>query len=220
MSLRALFLGLTAGLALTAAPALSAELPGFGDSIADPVGEPWVLPEGIELSATIESYDPFDPDACKHPDEPPRETPPKPVGVTGGLVRVCLQFTNNTNTPIKVPLLYGIELISESQEIQNGIIVQRGELEVQMDQPLFAPLLADCMNGSRSAPGIGARYRIGPITQHPHILEALRLLDDRDLTDPLDAAIASSLLKPLYLGKALTQDARDQIADLPARVPT
>jgi len=75
------------------------------------------------------------------------------------------------------------------------------------------------MNGSRSAPGIGNPYRMGPVTQHENILEALRLLADRDLSDPLDAAIASSLLKPLYLGKTLTQDARDQIADLPARAP-
>jgi len=220
MSLRALCLGLMAALALTAAPALSAELPGFGNSEGEPIGETWTPPEGIELSAVIESYNPFDPDACKRPDEETPETPPEELGLKGGLVRVCLNFRNTTREPINVELPPGLIVVSESRDTQHGMIVQKLNLEIPAEQDLYAPIKADCMNGSRSAPGIGNPYRMGPVTQHETIQEALGLLADRDLSDPLDAAIASSLLKPLYLGKALTQDARDQIADLPARAPT
>lgn len=204
---------------LSANPANAEDLPGLNYSTADPVGEPWVLPEGIELVATIESFNPFDADSCKNPNDPPRDTPPTPLGIPVGQVRVCMQFINHTNRPIKIPIVYGLQLISESDETQNGLIVQTMELEVLMDQPLFAPIRADCMNTPRGIPGLDDRYRIGPVIQHPPIVEALRLLADRDLSDPVDAAFATAVLKPLYLGKPLTDEGRNAIADLPARTP-
>ena len=97
------------------------------------------------------------------------------------------------------------------------MIVQKLNLEIPAEQDLYAPIKADCMNGSRSFPGVGNPYRIGPVAQYSQIQEALRLLADRDISDPADAADASGLLKPLYLGKPLTQEARDRIAAFPSR---
>jgi len=219
MSLRTLFLGLLAVAVLSGSPALAAELPGFNYSLAAPTGESWSPPEGIELAAVIESYNPFDPETCKRPDAEAAEAALEQVGLPVGQVRVCLQFRNTTGGPINVELPPGLIFVSESQKVQSGMIVQKLTIEVPSDQYMVSPLRADCINTPRGIPGIGDRYRIGPVIQHRHIVEALRLLADRDLSDPIDAATASSVLKPLYLGKALTQDGRDTIADLPARVP-
>lgn len=215
MFFRTLLLSLAAAV-LTAAPhaASAGEIAGFGDSFVLPTGEPWVLPEGIELVTTIRSYNPLDPETCKRPDE---ETP-KQLGIPTGQVRVCLQFLNtDQRRPIDVQLPPGLVVISESQKNQNGLVVQQVTLEVPSSEYLFAPILADCLNSSRSAPGIGDLYRIGPVTDVPDIQEALRLLADKDLSDPFDSAEASNVLKPLYLGKPLTKDGRDRIAALPLR---
>ena len=216
MSLHALLLGLVVATALTAPPhsasAAGAELHGFGDSLALPTGEPWVLPEGIELVAAIESYNYLDPDSCKHPDAPAMNR----LGPEG-LVHLCLQFRNTTHQPISVRLPPGLIFISESQKNQHGMVVQTETLEVPSNQYLFAPINLDCMNASRSAPGIGFPYRVGPVTDNADIQEALRLLDDKDLSDPFAAAEAGSVLKPLYLGKPFTADGRSRIADLPLR---
>jgi len=134
MSLRTLFLGLLAALTVTAAPALSAELPGFGNSDGEPIGETWPPPEGIELSAFIESYNPFDPEACKRPEEETPETPPKGLGLEGGLVRVCLHFRNTTREPINVELPPGLIVVSDSRETQHGMIVQKMNLEVPLSR--------------------------------------------------------------------------------------
>ncbi|RZJ45279.1 MAG: hypothetical protein EON87_07910 [Brevundimonas sp.] len=206
MSLRAAFTALL--LLLCATPAAALDLPGFGDSLAEPVGTPLALPEGVEVE--IVSYNPFDPDACKEPDAEERPDPHGPEG----LVRLCLKFTNSGG-PIRVSWPPGLTFISESKNTQNGLLVEGLEMEVEV--VVMVSLMADCMNGSRSAPGGGVRYKLGPVTRHPPILEALRLLADKDLSDPLDAATASMVLKPLYLGRPLSNEGRATIEDLPSR---
>lgn len=206
MSLRAALA--TALALLCATPVAAGELPGFGDSEAEPVGTPFALPEGVEL--TIVSYNPFDPEACKAPDA---ETRPEPHGPEG-LVRLCLQFTNSGG-PIRISWPPGLIFVSESVNTQNGLLVEGMEIEVPT--VLLVSLMADCMNGSRSAPGGGVIYKLGPVAQHPPIQEALRLLADKDLSNPMDAATASMVLKPLYLGKRLDDEGRATIEDLPSR---
>lgn len=199
---------------LSASPVAAQDPPGFGDSTARPTGTPFVLPEGLEL--TIVSYNPFDPDGCKRPGaEPDEETPPAGGHVTGQ-VNVCLQFKNNTFGPITVVLPPGIMVESSSQKHQHGILFEELEIEVFIGEYMVS-LQADCMNASRSAPGPGIPYDLGPVTDNRHIREALGLMAGADLRDPMVSANASMLMKPLYKGKPLTNDTRRQLMELPRR---
>jgi len=205
-------------LALTLASTATAtaqDLPGFGDSEARPTGTPFKLPEGLEL--TVVSYNPFDPDTCKRPDADPAEEAPPAQGLAAGQVNLCLQFRNTTRQRIDVDLPPGLVWISSSQENQNGMFFERMQLEVPSEQYLFAPIKGDCLNPSRSAPGPGIPYEIGPLTDSRDIREALGLMAGADLSDPMVSATASMLMKPLYAGKPLTQETRRDLMELPRR---
>lgn len=202
-----------AAYALTDEPEVG--LPGMRDSTARPVGIPFVLPEGVELVEPILSYNFFDENDCKDPEE---EEPTQQIGNPAGAVQVCMIFKNRTGGPINIEFPPGVIVESESIETQNGILIQTADLEVPAKQ-LFVKLKFDCMNVTRGAPTgfSGARYRLGPVTQHPHIVEALRLLADRDLSNMNDGAAASAILADLYDGDPLTARHRAEIAALPAK---
>jgi len=197
-----------------ASAALAQDPPGFGDSEARPTGTPFELPEGIELK--VVSYNPFDPDSCKRPDAEPGEEPFPMQGHATGQVNLCLQFTNNTFGPINVTLPPGIIWISSSDKHQNGILFETTSLEVWIGEYMVS-LRADCMNTPRSAPGPGIPYETGPVTDNRHIREALGLMAGADLDDPMVSATASTLMKPLYEGKPLTNDTRRQLMELPRK---
>ncbi|RZJ16630.1 MAG: hypothetical protein EON91_12410 [Brevundimonas sp.] len=192
-------------------------LPGMRDNKEPPVGIPFVLPEGVELVEPILSYSFFDENDCKDPEE---EGPTQELGNPAGAVQLCLVFNNKTGGPINIGFPPGVIVESESTETQNGILIQSADIEVPAKQ-VFVKLKFDCMNVTRGAPTgfSGARYRLGPVTQHPHIVEALRLLADRDLSSMNDGAAASAILADLYDGDPLTARHRAEIAELPAKQP-
>lgn len=206
----------TLTLALSSA-ALAQDPPGFGDNnLAQPTGTPFVLPEGLEV--TIVSYNPFDiENSCKHPDAPEGTPPPRVQGQEGGYVRLCLIFRNSTGGPINIEFPPGLIFISSHDKTQHGLLFQGLEIEVPSDQPMVSLMNADCMNVSLSAPGVGVSYALGPVTDNEDIREALGLMAGANISDPMVAATASMLMKPLYKGKPLTNDTRRQLMELPRR---
>jgi len=160
-------------------------LPGMRDSEAPPVGDPLVLPDGVELVDPTLTYNFFDEEDCKNPEGVPSQT----IGNEAGAVHLCLVFKNTTGRPITVDLPPGLIFESESLKHQNGMLIQKASIEVPAGQ-ISVKAKLDCINVSR-IPAIafsGGRYHLGPVTRHPHIVEALGLLADRDLSDVNAAA--------------------------------
>jgi len=215
--LRVLVIAGVLAVAALPSPADAKEDPaGFGDSLETPDGEPFRLPEGLEL--TIISYNHFDTESsCKRPDAPAEEPPLEDMGLGLGEVPLCFQFRNATDQNISVRLPPGLILVSENRKFQNGLLVQSVELEVPSNQYLFAPIKTDCMNSSRNMPGLGFPYTLGPVTRERNVHEVLDLLADRDLSGVMDAVNATGVLKPTYKGRRMDHGARDDIAALPAR---
>lgn len=206
----------TLTLTLSSAALAQDDPPGFGENNrARPTGTPLVLPEGLELASVI--YNPSEPDTCKRPDAEPGEEPLPQQGHATGQVRLCLQFKNNTFQRIDVQLPPGIIWVTSSDKHQHGILFEKVSLEVPSGQYLFAPLTADCINSTISAPGLDIPYEMRPVTDNEDILEALALMAGADLRDPMVSATASSLMSPLYKGKPLTNDTRRQLMELPRR---
>lgn len=148
---------------------------GFGDSEEEPEGTPFILPEGITLE-NIYVRNHFDETDCdgKHLEGPRgRET----------LVPLCLVFRNNTNNPINVELPPGLIVVSENTKAQNGILIEKMNLEIPAEQDLYAPIRAHCLNDSRTIPGMGSdyKYKIGPITKYQPMLDLFDKLKTKKL---------------------------------------
>lgn len=192
-------------------------LPGMVDNEEPPLGIPFVLPAGVELVEPILSYNFIDENDCKDPEE---EGPTQELGNPVGAVQVCMIFNNKTGGPINIEFPPGIIVEYEGTEVQNGMLYQGASVFAPAKQ-VYVKLKFDCMNVSRAAPTAfsGARYRLGPVTQHPHIVEALRLLADRDLSAQNDAATAHVIVTDLFDGDPLTARHRAEIAELPAKQP-
>jgi len=135
------------------------------------------------------------------------------------MVHLCLVFRNSTGKPINLQFPPGLIFEAESIKVQNGMVVQTASIEVPAKPVSYVPIMLDCTNVSRAptAAAHGVPFRLGPVIRYPHIVEALQLLADRDLSEPLDAAMAHAVLGELHDGDPLEGWMRQQIADLPAK---
>lgn len=222
----AIIAGLLIAVAVAASPAQATiqdgepvvGLPGMRDSEEPPVGDPIILPEGLELDQPILTYAFHDENDCKDPDE---EVRGQAHGNDAALVHLCLVFRNNTGKPINLEFPPGTIFESESWDTQNGMVVQTASIEVPAKPVSYSLIKLDCTNVTRSAPvgHSGVRYRLGPVVRYPHIVEALQLLADRDLSYIDDALIAHAVLSELHSGAPLLPRHRTEIAALPAKQP-
>lgn len=197
-----------------AAPDPVVGLPGMRDSEASPVGDPLVLPDGVELVDPVLTYNFFDEEDCKNPEGAPDQT----IGNDAGAVHLCLVFRNRTGRPITVELPPGLIFESENLDLQNGMLIQKASIEVPAGQ-ISVKAKLDCINVTRisAIAFTGGRYHLGPVTRHPHIVEALGLLADRDLSDVNAAAQAHIVISDLLDGDALDARGRASAASLPVR---
>lgn len=158
------------------ASAQSTDRPGFGRSTEAPVGAAYTLPEGITLETPISGYAPEDPWKCNdiYGDD---------AYGHGALVRLCPIFRNTTGAPITVTLPPGLIFISNSSQVQNGILTQRIAFEVPAGERFFAPMFMYCANGPRRPTADKDEYTLGPVTQYADFQELIRILDGKDISD-------------------------------------
>ncbi len=99
------------------------EWKGIGKSLETPTGTPFYLPDGIELAGnTMKGYH-RDKCVCKRDDVSCHRG-------TGGLVTVCLGFTNTTNEPNTVTIPRGLIIISTDDDVfELGPVTQNSEIQ-------------------------------------------------------------------------------------------
>lgn len=158
--------------------------PGIGRSKAAPQGPTFVLPDGVTLQTPIKSFYLEDPRDCDEKDE---------GDGTGGDVTVCLIFQNHTNAPITVTLPPGLLIVSSSDKIQNGLLVQTVSIEVPAGERYFAPLLLHCVNQDRETSGVGDDFALGPVLDLPAFQELYALIEGKTIarkdTVPVGVAV-------------------------------
>lgn len=148
--------------------------PGLGNSTAMPTGTPFVLPAGLELEKKPHSYSYYEDEYCPDVEE-------VEIHGSGFLVTLCFLFRNTTQEPIDLVLPPGLIFISESTDLQNGLLTELVTVEIPPSTVMPVVVASYCANSSRSAPGGGDLYSIGPITDDPDVLELLAMLDGLDL---------------------------------------
>jgi hypothetical protein len=179
--------------------------PGMGPSKARPEGTAYTLPAGVQLEQPIKGYDFF----CV-----PEEQEEKEEKGSGGMVRLCLRFTNTTSQPITVTLPPGLIFISDKETTQNGLLIQVVTLEIPAQQQLFVPLYLYCLNKDRDiTKGPQDTYSLGPVTQDGALRELLGLVQNKPL--PLiDQGTVQAALWNITDGQGLTAADRDAISRL------
>lgn len=166
------------GFAVTTSTPLRAEdvRAGIGRSKSEPVGQPFVLPEGVTIGEPIGAYieDHCFPD---DQDEQLREG-------HGANIRMCVGFTNTSPTAVSVRLPAGLVFVSFDTRSQNGLLIQTETFEVPPgDSPYFVSLALQCLNANRSTGRARDTYRVGPITQDQSIQHLIQLLAGKTLTE-------------------------------------
>lgn len=143
--------------------------PGLGESTADPTGTAYVLPAAVSVQSS-----PF-------PGYPSEVTPPD-VALGYGLVQPVVPLVNSSSGSVTVTFPGGLIFISESDEVQNGILVQERVIVIPPTTTQRIALGLDCANGGRHAPAEEDLYRFGPVTDNPELLELIGLLADKDIS--------------------------------------
>ncbi|PTS99263.1 hypothetical protein DBR11_12815 [Pedobacter sp. HMWF019] len=184
-------------------------------------GIPFKLPDGIELREAIKGYSGFFPDSCQ--------------GITwenmkseGALVGVCGGFRNKTKQAINVDLPPGLILISQSDETQHGILVEKLSVQIPSEQYLFAPkdsylaAGAYCINLGRPGGGNpGFTYKFGPITTFKPLLDFFKLLEKKEkrvpgqVPDPMISAIIQGCIWNIISKGYLDKYNMEQFAKIP-----
>ena len=149
--------------------------PGWGESEADPVGNPFELPEGLELVGPFKNYNGSDPRDCDDKFENDA------VGV-GELVQLCFVVRNTTNQPIRLELPPGIIFKSRSRGIQNGVLMRKVAFEVPANTLFFQPLFLHCAKSNFDPSGHEEQgYDMGPVQTHRAVQEIIDLIADRQV---------------------------------------
>lgn len=162
------------------------ELPGFGNSKADPVGEKFVLPQGVTLDDPLFSHNMFDSENCKNEREKEQRNPPEG---TAGLVALCLVFRypqpqDSSEHPTRVfTLPHGLTFIPHNKRFQNAISVKRITVAIKVGETIYVPVRFVCMNPARKSNVniIDVPYSIGPVVKNKRIEETFKLTDKYEI---------------------------------------
>ncbi|MBB4840876.1 hypothetical protein HNP52_003973 [Sphingomonas kyeonggiensis] len=178
-------------------------------SKAMPQGATWSLPPGIVVTA--EGLDPMDLEHCRNQGEKYR-SPPRG---TGGNVSLCLMFRNTNphsgiGTPgsITVTIPAGLTFIPDNMSTQNGIILQKGTVEVRPGRTTYIPMYLICMNPTRDSSVAHQPFRLGPIVDHPEIRKVIAMFDGKPLPQ---ASMAAAALGSVSTGRKIDRAVLDLI---------
>ena len=124
-------------------------LPGLGEQSGIPQGEPFQLPDGITVDGLITG------DYCEEAEIR--------IG-SGHYVTVCVGLRNDNDQEVAVIFPGGLILISESDDYQNGVIVEKTTVVLPPKKTTRFIFHTYCGNASRSAASSAAVYTFGPVT--------------------------------------------------------
>jgi hypothetical protein len=153
--------------------------PGFGASKARPEGTPFVFPTGISLVKKPG----FDGDCLF------QARKEKKIRGAGGVVALCLQFSNANDQPVRVQLPPGLIWVAEKNEIlqdisQNGILVKTVTVLVPAHATELVWLTLCCLNFDRSGPRLGDTFEAQPlVSNHPGLKPLLQQLSTKKINE-------------------------------------
>ncbi len=179
----------------------------MGASKDRPVGTTYTLPAGVTLEKPTKGDDPY----CV-----PKDQKEKDKKGSGGLVRVCLNFRNSTQSPITVVFPPGLVFIAQDEDSQNGLVIQQVSIEVPaLREQFFSPLYLYCLNEDRN-PTAGGQdlYDLGPVTQDASVLELSALVKDKTLPLVDPNSTVQVALWSITEGAGLTATDRQAISKL------
>lgn len=162
------------------------ELPGFGNSRGDPVGEKFVLPEGVTLDDPLFSHNMFDPENCKNEKEQAQRDPPEG---TAGLVALCLVFRYPRpkdpweHPPRVITLPQGLTFVPHDRKFQNGFNVKKVTVIIKPGETLYIPMRFFCINPTRKGNVnlVDVPYSIGPVVRNKRMDEVFRMTEQYDI---------------------------------------
>jgi hypothetical protein len=196
---------------------IKSSAPGFGSSKMRPSGEAFTYPAGIKVLGKphwdLECMD----EAKKK----------KRVFGSGSAVHFCIQFANATDRFIVVTLPPGTIFISESDESQNGILVQGITMEVPAQSTPTFHIFNNCINSDRDITDYNMTFEPVPvITDHPGMYELTEMLAGKKINSEnySYSVIPSEISVPIQLAVndiahtgELSAASREAIRKLPGK---
>lgn len=181
---------------------------GMGTSAELPEGPAFKLPKGIVLDRSeIPGYD-FGACKCK------ADNRNCELGA-GGLVRLCLALRNQTQEPVTVTLPAGLIFVSLDERTQNGILISNEALVVPAGGTLSFNLALFCLNENRAVTKAKDKYKLGPVSEDGDMRALMVLLQQKDLKNEHNHAVAQEAIWNVTQGLALTAAQHREIASIP-----
>ncbi len=172
------------------------EIPGLGNADGELTGEPYELPDGVELTADItgagEWYDYFD-SAWDYADVPrlasmgKKEIPQKPSlrmrakaeddimyvyrGSGYGYVDLLLSLRNTNNRTSTVEFPAGLIFENVDGDCQNGVLLKKAVVEIPANTDVKVSLSFYCGNHYRGSAGSYDTYTLGVVTNAAPLID-------------------------------------------------
>lgn len=158
---------------------------------------------------------------------------------SGQGVRVCVALcmdrpmVTGVDGTTLIDIRDGLVMISEYQEGQNGLLVERVRInmpytpcsgglagkedEEKKRRKFIVEMNLQCLNEAKSPSFDKMQYRLGGITTDPDLRELLAILADKQIVTEQHHRIVGDAVYSITEGEGLTSDDRARLARLPAR---
>ena len=156
------------------------QIAGFGEAPGAPTGSPFALPNGVTLASPIVGRE-----DGRHQEDCAFDGPGFWVTVS-----MTLQRDSTGTGPITVEFPPGLVITTASEGFQHGLLVERVVVTVPPNMPgpggsnsgrCQATLMLSCMNAARKTANASARFKLGPVTNSPLILDFIKRLSTKKI---------------------------------------
>ena len=139
---------------------------GLGNEPGTPQGAPFKLPEGVIVDGTITG------DYC--------EEAAVFIG-SGNFVTLCVGLRNDNDHEITVTFPGGLIFVSETDEYQNGLVVEEAKIVLPSKKTTRFIFHTYCGNSSRSPSSSSSVYTFGPVSNSKLIAKLISDLGSKKI---------------------------------------
>lgn len=132
---------------------------------------------------------------------------------SGFFVNLYIKFKNSRSSDVILEIPAGLIFISVSGTYQHGFVLQKALIPIPANKEVYALIYSYCLNADRHASDETEKYTLGPVTDHPLLLQIVDIMRNKKV--PSNTTESSTILSIQNIIWGVTDHGYDYSKGLP-----